>query len=49
MRIILLVLMLSGFSFQIKSQNNTDTIFHPKQKIGFGISNIAETIGGTYK
>ena len=45
MRIILLVLMLSGFSFQIKSQNNTDTIFHPKQKIGFGISNIAETIG----
>ena len=45
MRIILLVLILSGFSSQIKSQNNTDTLFHPKQKIGFGISNIATTIG----
>jgi hypothetical protein len=45
MRIILLVLILSVFSFQLKSQNNTDTIFHPKQKIGFGISNIATTIG----
>ena len=45
MRIILLVLILSGFSIQIESQNDTDTLFHPKQKIGFGISNIAETIG----
>ena len=45
MRIILLILIISGFSFQIESQNNTDTIFHPKQKIGFGISNIATTIG----
>jgi hypothetical protein len=45
MRIILLVFILSGFSTQIESQSDTDTIFHPKQKIGFGISNIAETIG----
>ena len=45
MRITLLILIIFGFSFQIESQNNTDTLFHPKQKIGFGISNIAPTIG----
>ena len=45
MRIILLVAILSGFSTQIEGQSDTDTIFHPKQKIGFGISNVAKTIG----
>lgn len=45
MRIIILVLLVYGFSIQIKSQNEVDTIFHRKQKIGFGISNIAKAIG----
>jgi len=45
MRIILVIFILYGFSTQIESQSDTDTIFHPKQKIGFGISNVAKTIG----
>lgn len=45
MRILVLVFILSGYATQITSQAYKDTIFHPKQKIGFGISNVAKTIG----
>jgi hypothetical protein len=44
MRIIFLVFILYGFTSQIDGQDDIDTIFHPKQKIGFGISNLAKTI-----
>jgi len=43
MRIILLIFILSLFSTKGISQD-IDTIFHPKQKIGFGISNIAKAV-----
>lgn len=45
MRILILVLFLSFFSTQASSQAELDTVFHPKHKIGIGISNIAKTIG----
>ena len=45
MRVILIVFILSIISIQIDGQDDIDTIFHPKQKIGFGISNVARTIG----
>ena len=45
MRLILLVFILSIISIQIDGQDEIDTIFHPKQKIGFGISNLVKTIG----
>jgi len=43
MRISFLVFIFLVFSSNCTSQD-IDTIFHPKQKIGFGISNIAKTV-----